>query len=136
MRKLGQRFAVIVVLGASLCLIDQSQTRSNLARATTTTSSRASSPRVLVSPEDAGFSSQRLDRIGATIQGNSDAGRIAGAVSLVARHGKIAYFKAFGVADREANKPMRTDHIFRICSMSKPIASVAVMILYEEGASH
>ena len=74
-----------------------------------------------------------MERIGITIQRAIDDGRIAGAVSLVARHGNIAYFKAFGMADRDAKKPMRTDSIFRICSMTKPITSVAVMMLYEEG---
>jgi len=134
MRKLWQGLTVFVVLAVSLCVVAQSQTGSNPVRATTgTSSSRASSAGVLVSPEDVGFVSQRLERIGATIQGAIDAGRLAGAVSLVARHGKIAYFKAFGMADRDANKPMRTNSIFRLCSMSKPITSAAVMILYEEG---
>ena len=87
----------------------------------------------IASPEEVGLSSERLERIGETIERSMDAGRIAGAVSLVARHGRIAYFKAFGMADREAKKPMRTDNIFRICSMTKPITSVAVMMLYEEG---
>jgi len=85
------------------------------------------------SPEDVGLSSQRLERIGNTVEQSINEGRIAGAVVLVARHGKVAYFKAFGMADRDAKKPMRTDNIFRICSMSKPITSVAVMMLYEEG---
>lgn len=84
-------------------------------------------------PEDVGLSSERLGRIAAAIQRAVDEGRIAGGVSLVARHGKIAYLQAVGMADREAHKPMRTDSIFRICSMSKPLTSVAVMILYEEG---
>jgi len=87
----------------------------------------------VTSPEEVGLSSERLERIGSAIQGSINDGRLAGAVALVARHGKIAYFKAFGMADRDARKPMRTDNIFRICSMSKPITSVAVMILYEEG---
>jgi CubicO group peptidase (beta-lactamase class C family) len=85
------------------------------------------------SPEDVGLSSARLERIDGAIEQSVSDGRIAGAVALVARRGKIAYFKAFGMADREAKKPMRTDNIFRVCSMSKPITSVAVMILYEEG---
>lgn len=59
--------------------------------------------------------------------------RIAGAVSLVIRHGQVAWFRAQGMSDREAGKPMRTDSIFRICSMTKPITSVAAMILYEDG---
>ena len=65
----------------------------------------------IASPEEVGLSSERLERIGETIERSMDAGRIAGAVSLVARHGRIAYFKAFGMADREAKKPMRTDNI-------------------------
>ena len=84
-------------------------------------------------PEEVGLSSERLARIASAIQKSVDDGRIAGGVSLVARHGKIAYFQAVGMADRDAHKPMRTDNIFRICSMSKPLTSVAVMILYEEG---
>jgi CubicO group peptidase (beta-lactamase class C family) len=84
-------------------------------------------------PEQAGLSSERLNRIGEAIQKQVDAGRIAGGVSLVARHGQIVYLKAFGMADREAGKPMRPDSIFRICSMSKPITTAAVMMLYEEG---
>ncbi|MGO8818494.1 MAG: serine hydrolase domain-containing protein [Terriglobia bacterium] len=84
-------------------------------------------------PEEVGLSSERLARIASAIQKNVDDGRIAGGVSLVARHGKIAYLQAVGMADRDAHKPMRTDTIFRICSMSKPLTSVAVMMLYEEG---
>jgi CubicO group peptidase (beta-lactamase class C family) len=87
----------------------------------------------LATPESVGLSSERLERIGSVIQKGIDDGRLAGGVSLVARHGKIAYLKAFGMADKEAKKPMRTDSIFRICSMSKPITSVAAMMLYEEG---
>jgi CubicO group peptidase (beta-lactamase class C family) len=93
--------------------------------------SAASSP--VATPEEVGLSSERLERIAATIQRSIDDGRIPGAVALVARHGKIAYLQAVGMADRSAGKPMRTDTIFRICSMSKPITAVAVMILYEEG---
>jgi CubicO group peptidase (beta-lactamase class C family) len=84
-------------------------------------------------PESVGLSSERLERIASAIQKSVDDGRLAGGVSLVARHGKIAYFKAVGMVDRESKKPMQTDAIFRLCSMSKPITSVAVMILYEEG---
>jgi len=87
----------------------------------------------VITGEEVGLASDRLERIGATIQRSIEDGRLAGAVSLVARHGKIAYFKAFGMADRDAKKPMRTDSIFRICSMTKPITSVALMMLYEEG---
>lgn len=84
-------------------------------------------------PETVGLSPDRLERITAKAQQTIDEKRIAGTVTLVARHGKVVYFKSQGSLDREANKPMRNDAIFRICSMTKPITSVAVMMLYEEG---
>src|SRR5580692_11096320 len=84
-------------------------------------------------PESVGLSSERLERIAAAVQHGIDEKRIAGAVTLVARRGHIAWLKAQGMQDREQGKPMPTDAIFRICSMSKAITSLAVMILYEEG---
>jgi len=84
-------------------------------------------------PESVGLSAERLERIATTVQRNIDDKRIAGAVTLVVRHGKVAWFKAQGTADREAAKPMPPDAMFRICSMTKPVTSVAVMMLYEEG---
>jgi CubicO group peptidase (beta-lactamase class C family) len=84
-------------------------------------------------PESVGLSSERLERIGAAVRSKVDDRRIAGAVTLVVRHGKVAWFKSQGMMDREAAKPMQPDAMFRICSMTKPITSVAVMILYEEG---
>jgi CubicO group peptidase (beta-lactamase class C family) len=84
-------------------------------------------------PETVGLSSDRLERIGKEVQQTIDKKRIAGAVTLVMRHGKVAWFKAQGMGDRENSKPIRTDSIFRICSMSKPITSLAAMMLYEEG---
>ena len=84
-------------------------------------------------PESVGLSTERLERIGTAVQHEIDDKRIAGAVTLVIRHGHIAWFKSQGMMDREAAKPMRPDAMFRICSMTKPITSVAVMMLYEEG---
>jgi CubicO group peptidase (beta-lactamase class C family) len=84
-------------------------------------------------PESVGLSSERLERISTAVQRDIDDKRIAGAVTLVVRHGHVAWFKAQGMMDREAAKPMAPDAMFRICSMTKPITSVAVMILYEEG---
>lgn len=84
-------------------------------------------------PESVGLSSERLERISTAVQHSIDDKRIAGAVTLVIRHGQVAYYKAQGMADREASKAMQRDAIFRICSMTKPITSVAAMILYEEG---
>jgi CubicO group peptidase (beta-lactamase class C family) len=84
-------------------------------------------------PESLGLSSERLDRIGTAVQHDIDDKHIAGAVTLVIRHGHVAWFKPQGMMDREAGKAMRPDAMFRICSMTKPITSAAVMMLYEEG---
>jgi len=84
-------------------------------------------------PESVGLSSERLERITTAVQNDINGKRIAGAVTLVVRHGKVAWFKAQGMADRESGKAMPTDAMFRICSMSKPITTVAAMMLYEEG---
>jgi CubicO group peptidase (beta-lactamase class C family) len=84
-------------------------------------------------PQELGLSPERLDRIQKVIQAHVDQNHIPGAVVLIARHGKVAYLESFGMRNKEANKPMETDTIFRIASMTKPITSLAVMMLYEEG---
>jgi len=86
-----------------------------------------------VRPEDVGLSSERLSRLGEFARAETEKGRIAGAVSLVARRGHIAYFESVGKADIEEGRAMREDSIFRIASMTKPIVSLAVMMLHEEG---
>ncbi|HET9533725.1 MAG TPA: serine hydrolase domain-containing protein [Mesorhizobium sp.] len=85
-------------------------------------------------PEEVGLSSERLERLSAGFKAGVDKGEIPGAVVLIARNGKIAYFSAFGFRDREAGAPMTTDAIFRIASMTKPVTSLAVMMLAEQGA--
>ncbi len=85
------------------------------------------------SPEAVGMSSERLNRLTDTFQQGVDAGEVPGAVVLVARDGKIVYEKAIGYQNREGNVSMKSDAIFRIASMSKPITTVAIMILVEEG---
>ena len=84
-------------------------------------------------PEEVGLSSARLERIDRAMQAYVERRDVAGVVSLVARRGKVVHFSAFGARDRDAGAPMTHDTIFRIASMTKPIASVALMILYEEG---
>ena len=84
-------------------------------------------------PEDVGLSSVALDRLSAALKERVTAGHVPGAVALVARHGKIAYHEAFGTQNPADGAPMTTDSIFRIYSMTKPIVSVAVMMLWEEG---
>lgn len=90
-------------------------------------------PLLETKPEKAGMSSERLDRIGRVIQSYVDSNYIPGGVALVARHGKIVYYKAFGYANIETRQPLKRDDIFRIASQTKAITSVAVMMLYEEG---
>ncbi len=84
-------------------------------------------------PEDVGFASDRLPRIHETVQRYLDAKQLAGAVTLVARRGKVAHFEAHGVMDLDSKVPMRKDAIFRIASMSKPVTGVAIAMLMEEG---
>jgi len=84
-----------------------------------------------VKPEKVGLSTERLANMDALIERYVEEKKIAGAVVLVARKGKVAYLKATGLAD--TGKPMQKDTIFRIVSMTKPITSTAIMMLYEEG---
>ena len=84
-------------------------------------------------PEEVGLSAERLGRIHETIQRHIDTHDISGAVTLVARRGKVAHFEAQGVMDLESKKPMTKDALFWIASMSKPITGVAILMLMEEG---
>jgi len=86
-----------------------------------------------VRPEQVGLSTERLERINTLIQRYIDDDEISGAVTLVARNGRIAHLAAHGVMDIEAGRPMRSDALFRIASMSKPVAAVAILMLAEEG---
>jgi CubicO group peptidase (beta-lactamase class C family) len=85
------------------------------------------------SPEEVGLSKERLQRISTWLQNDVEKKVIPGAVVMVLRKGKIAYFEAFGFQDREKNIPMAKNSIFRIASMTKPFTSLAIMILAEEG---
>ena len=88
----------------------------------------------LVAPEEVGFDAERLARIDQFFQQKVDDGELAGIVTLVARQGKIAHYSAVGYQDVQRGIPMETDTIFRIYSMTKAIASTALMQLYEQGA--
>jgi len=87
----------------------------------------------MIKPEEVGLSSQRLDRIRVHLQRYIEAGKVAGTVTLVARHGQIAYLEPQGHLEFERVRPMQRDTIFRIYSMTKPLTSVALMMLYEHG---
>ncbi|MYJ76176.1 MAG: beta-lactamase family protein [Gammaproteobacteria bacterium] len=87
----------------------------------------------IVDPAEVGMSADGLAELSAAMQGFVDRGELAGVVTLVARHGKIAHFETFGKQDLESGVPMAKDTIFRIYSMTKPVAGVALMTFYEEG---
>ncbi len=84
-------------------------------------------------PEQVGLSSQRLDRIAQLVKADVEKGRMPGAVILVARRGKVAYFESFGFRDKATGAPMSKDAIFRLYSMTKPFTSAVAMMLVEEG---
>ena len=85
------------------------------------------------SPESAGMSSERLQRIDKVLQEYADKKWLAGASAIIARDGKIVYYKSFGYDDTENKMKLKRDAIFRIASQTKAITSVAIMMLYEEG---
>ena len=92
---------------------------------------RAEDP--LASPESVGFSADGLRALQRTMRGLVDETKLAGVTTLVARHGKVVYFDAYGVQDLATKKPVTKDTIFRIASMTKPIVGVAMMMLWEQG---
>ena len=87
----------------------------------------------LTAPEEVGMSSKRLERIRPIMQGYVDQKKISGLSTMIARKGKVVHFEQVGQLDKESNKPMTEDAVFRIYSMTKPIICVALMTLYEQG---
>lgn len=85
------------------------------------------------SPESVGMSSEALERIAPVLQQYVDSGELVGVVSMLARHGEIVHFESYGTLDKNTGAPIEKDSLFRIYSMSKPITTVAAMMLYEEG---
>ena len=90
--------------------------------------------KVTCDPADVGFDADRLRRLDTYFEPYVDDGRLPGWLVLVSRRGEIAYLSTYGARDIESGAPVETDTLFRIYSMSKPITSVAAMMLYEEGA--
>ncbi len=88
---------------------------------------------MLVKPEEVGLSSSRLARIGDHMKRYIDAGKIAGTLTLVARRGQVAYLEPLGHLEIERRRPVTADAVWRIYSMTKPVISVGLMMLYEEG---
>jgi CubicO group peptidase (beta-lactamase class C family) len=89
-----------------------------------------------VSPEKMGFAPDRLKRVDELMQGYVDAGKLAGMVTLIARADQVVHQETFGLRDLAASSPMESDTIFRIYSMTKPITSLAMMMLSEQGSVH
>lgn len=96
------------------------------------TTAATNSPNVM-KPEAVGFSSERLENLHALIQGEIDRKALAGAVTILARHGKVIEYRTYGQKDIAQNTPMSKDVIFRAYSMTKPVTAVAMMVLYEQG---
>jgi len=104
-----------------------------IALATVTSAGLLSKDLPAAKPEDVGLSSERLARMNKMIHAYVDAGRTPGVVTLIARHGKVVHVDAYGKADLATGRPTRADDIFRMYSMTKPITSTALLILFEEG---
>ena len=118
----------VLVLGLATTACDSGITRADVP-------AKQEGPRnlSLASPEDAGMSSERLERLSSSMQALVDDGQLAGITTMIARHGKIVHTGTFGHQNIAEGVPMAEDTIFRIYSMSKPITGVALMMLYEEG---
>src|ERR1700744_1077005 len=112
--------AAIRILATALCLL-------------ASTAAFAEDPLPRARPEDVALSPERLARIGATLKADIEAGRIPGAVIAIARHGKLVMLDAYGWRDKAANIPMTTDTIFNVASMTKPMTTVGLLMLYEQG---
>ena len=97
------------------------------------TAALADDPFPRAKPEEVGFSSEGLARIGTTLRADVEAGRIPGAVIAIARRGKLVMFEAYGFRDKTSNVAMTTDSIFNIASMTKPMTTVGALMLYEQG---
>src|SRR2546421_11409896 len=113
-----------VLLLASICLI--AAERHDLSKTGKTATGKTETGKTDMDPE-------RLAKIPARMKTFVDKGTIAGSVTLVARHGSVASLEAVGFTDLDHKKPMRTDAIFQIHSMTKPVTAAGIMLLMEEG---
>jgi CubicO group peptidase (beta-lactamase class C family) len=126
------KLALACVLSAILALLLPA-TRAQKSVPEAQTATHGDVDLAVTKPEDVGFSSQRLERLHASMQQVVDQRQIAGIVTILARHGKVVDYRAYGYRDLESKTPMTKDAIFRDFSMTKPVTGVAMMILYEEG---
>ncbi len=131
--KSDQRTRALMLSAAALLLGVLLAGGAGAAPPTTAADQAAAAPLPVAEPESVGMSSERLQRLSDAMAGYIERKQVAGTVTLVARRGKVVYFDAQGQRWPEEGAPMTRDTIFRIASMTKPIASVALMTLYEEG---
>ena len=117
------RSVVLVCIALFLTILSGGQTAKRPAASDATT----------VKPESVGFSTERLENLHKLIQDEINQKQLAGAITILARHGKIVDYRVYGERDIESHTPMTKDTIFRDYSMSKPVTGVAMMILYEQG---
>jgi CubicO group peptidase (beta-lactamase class C family) len=117
--------------GVSLAMLVTSQVQAQAAKPAHAQASVGEIPEVKA--ESVGFSSERLAKLDAGMKSLVDSKKVAGMVTILARHGKIVDYKTYGYADVASQKPMQKDTIVRIYSMTKPITGIAMMMLYEEG---
>ncbi len=116
-------FVVAGGIGVSACQSTSAAADSELARDLGT----------VVDPAQVGISAERLERLGAGMQAMVDDGKLAGVVTMLARHGKVVFTDAVGKLDLDKSDQVELDSIFRIYSMTKPVVGVALMMLHEEG---
>ena len=121
---LGRLVIVLLVATASWPTVHAQQRRTQVATL---------APLPQAAPESVGFSADLPQKMDTAMQGLVDQKHLAGIVSLVARKGKVAQYKAYGFQDLDQQTPMKIDTIARIYSMTKPVAGVAMMMLFEEG---
>jgi len=135
--KMARQSLCAFLLPATLIALAPVSPLASAQRVADKSASAPASSSALAKPESVGFSSQRLDRLHAAIQQEIDQKKsMAGAVTLLARHGKVIDLKAYGKKDLASGAPMTTDTIFRIFSMTKVVTGAAMMILYEQGKWH
>jgi len=125
MMKIVRFFRALAIVGLGLATASSGTAQ--------TGNRRASTDANLVKPESVGFSSERLENLHKIIQDEIDQKQLAGAITILARHGKIVDYRVYGERDLDSHTPMTKDTIFRDYSMTKPVTGVAMMILYEQG---
>ncbi len=129
--KMGRILAAGVALAVGTLPLTAQQASAQQTRLQATT--RHALDMTLVKPESVGFSTARLERLHALMQEAVDQKHLSGVVTILARHGKVVDYRAYGQRDMASGAPMTKDTIFRDYSMTKPVTGVAMMILYEQG---